>query len=216
LTMSRSVKTFFNPGDVLGKWTVLESAQGSRARVKCKCSCGTVKDVLAYNLRGRKNSGCRKCKSTRKPVYSGLQTHPEYLRILRKISDIFRRCYNPKCDHFYHYGSRGIGVYLPWHTDRKAMMRYLTSLHGWDDPLLQIDRIDNDGDYCPGNLRFVTRSVNILNRKKLVDGKRTKGYCEKCDDLFIRKKTHQRFCCITCRNKAIADARRTQHAASSN
>lgn len=162
--MSRPIRVVFNKGDVFGKWTVLEYVQGSHAKVKCKCSCGTIQYVRAYNLKEQNNSGCRKCKNTRKPVHPTLQKHPSYLRILGKISDIFRRCYNPKCDHFCYYGERGIGVYPQWHNDRKAMIEYLFSLPGYDDPSLQIDRINNNKDYAPGNLRFVTRSINMLNR----------------------------------------------------
>ncbi len=203
------IRTFFHPRDVFGKWTVLEYAKGSHARVKCTCSCGTVQHVLAYNLKGQSNPGCKKCKNGRIPICPTLQKHPSYLRILKKISDIFKRCYNIKSDHFHRYGGRGIKVHPPWHTDKKSMIQYLASLSGWDDPSLQIDRIDNDGDYAPGNLRFVTRSANMLNRQGLVDGKRTEGTCERCENTFIRRKTHQRFCGVICRNRTNVDSMRT-------
>lgn len=44
-------------------------------------------------------------------------------------------------------------------------MRYLEQLPGAGDPLLSMDRIDNDGNYEPGNLRFVTNATQIRNQK---------------------------------------------------
>ena len=161
----RRVSISFHPGDVFGKWTVIEYAAGSHAKVKCGCSCGTTQYVSGHSLTRKENQGCLKCKGGQKYVYPPLKDHPAYPRIIVKIHNIFRRCYNPASDHFEHYGGRGIGVYLPWHKDRAAMVKYITSLPGWDDPALQLDRENNDGDYAPGNLRFVSRSVNILNRR---------------------------------------------------
>jgi hypothetical protein len=46
-------------------------------------------------------------------------------------------------------------------------LRYLVGLDGWDQPALQLDRIDNNGGYVPGNLRFVTRSVNMANKRRI-------------------------------------------------
>ena len=51
--------------------------------------------------------------------------------------------------------------------DRVAFLRYLVGLQGWDQPELQLDRIDNNRGYEPGNLRFVTRSVNMANKRKI-------------------------------------------------
>lgn len=58
-------------------------------------------------------------------------------------------------------------MYAPWVEHRVEFLRYLVGLDGWDAPALQLDRIDNNKGYEPGNLRFVTRSVNMSNKRKI-------------------------------------------------
>jgi hypothetical protein len=50
---------------------------------------------------------------------------------------------------------------------RADFLRYLLTLDGWDKPELQLDRIDNEQGYVPGNLRFCTRSTNMANKRKI-------------------------------------------------
>jgi len=64
------------------------------------------------------------------------------------------------------YGGRGIDVSEKWVNDRSSFLEYVQTLPGWDNPDLQLDRIDNDGNYEPGNIRFVTCSVNASNKRK--------------------------------------------------
>ncbi len=53
-----------------------------------------------------------------------------------------------------------------WREDRNAFLRYATTLDRWDEPGLDLDRIDNDGNYEPGNLRLVERKINSRNRRR--------------------------------------------------
>ena len=88
-------------------------------------------------------------------------------RLQRRINSVIYRCTNSKCKAYVDYGGRGISVYVPWIEDRVAFLRYLVTLPGWDNPDLELDRRDNDGNYEPGNLRFVTRKQNIGNRRNV-------------------------------------------------
>lgn len=64
-------------------------------------------------------------------------------------------------DRWYHnYGGRGITVCSEWH-DSLVFATWAIE-NGWEEGL-HIDRIDNDGNYCPENCRFVTRSENMRN-----------------------------------------------------
>lgn len=66
-----------------------------------------------------------------------------------------------------HYGARGIRVYAAWVADRRAFLAYLVTLDGWDAPALELDRVDVNKGYEPGNLRFVTRAVNASNKRQV-------------------------------------------------
>jgi hypothetical protein len=56
-----------------------------------------------------------------------------------------------------------------WRFDRAEFLRYAQTLDGWDNPAFEMDRIDVDGHYAPGNIRFVSRSDNLHNKRKIAD-----------------------------------------------
>lgn len=71
------------------------------------------------------------------------------------------RCLNNKNKRYQRYGCRGITIYEEWLKDPKAFYKWAKD--NGHKPGLQIDRIDNDGNYCPDNCRFVTPAVNMQN-----------------------------------------------------
>lgn len=72
------------------------------------------------------------------------------------------RCYNPKHNRFPLYGGRGISVCSEWH-EYPAFRRWaLDSGYG---VLLQIDRIDTNGDYEPSNCRWALPKNQQRNRR---------------------------------------------------
>lgn len=85
----------------------------------------------------------------------------KYHGLLDVYYDIKKRCYDPRSVSFRRYGGRGIQMCDEWYGDRMAFIRWALS-HGFV-PGLQIDRIDNDGDYTPENCHFVTRAENQHN-----------------------------------------------------
>lgn len=74
---------------------------------------------------------------------------------------IINRCGNPRVDKYRYYGGRGICVCPEWE-DYSNFRKWAVS-HGYAKGL-QIDRINNDGNYEPGNCRWATRLVQIGNR----------------------------------------------------
>lgn len=76
------------------------------------------------------------------------------------------RCYNRNSCNYHSYGGRGIKVCDEWVHNFSAFQEWALS-HGYNDTL-QIDRIDNDGDYEPSNCRWVTHKKNNNNRSNCV------------------------------------------------
>ena len=104
------------------------------------------------------------------------QTHKELCRTHNKsnrstirghLGHIWRhinsRCTNPKDKRYYCYGERGIQLHFACFED---FFNYVTKELKIDPRGLTIDRIDNNGHYEPGNIRFVTRAENNANGRR--------------------------------------------------
>jgi len=80
----------------------------------------------------------------------------------RVYGSMNQRCNDPKHESYKNYGGRGIKNLFK---SSDEFVDYIVNVLQVDPRGLQIDRIDNDGGYEPGNIRFVTREVNQSNRR---------------------------------------------------
>ena len=80
----------------------------------------------------------------------------------RRLTAAKQRCENPKDRNYPRYGARGIRFDFPSVTEAGL---YLIQTYGLPDREMELDRIDNNGNYAPGNIRFATRKENVANRE---------------------------------------------------
>lgn len=126
--------------------------------VVCRCDCGTVR-VLCCAAWGKTVS----CGCFRREVTANLKlTHGKRRHPLHQVwSSMKRRCGNPNARDFYRYGGRGISVCQEWSDSFDEF--YNWAIRAGYKQGLELDREDNDGNYEPGNCRWVTHRTNTRN-----------------------------------------------------
>ena len=127
-----------------------------------KCSfCGTNFKANTNDInRGyTKSCGCyhkRRASETNKTHGLG------YTRLYIIWSTLKGRVLNPKNKAYKNYGGRGITLCDEW-LDVQNFYDWAMS-NGYSDEL-SIDRIDNDGNYCPENCRWTTQTIQTRNQR---------------------------------------------------
>lgn len=157
------------PGLHFGKLTTVRRSHSDRGQPHwlCRCVCGTEKVVRTAHLRyGRVQScGCYRGALTRARslthghTVGGYKRHPPEYRIWQGMK---RRCDTPTVHGYPNYGGRGIRVCDRWCHDFTA---FYADVGQRPSPRHSLDRINNDGHYEPGNVRWATWSQQALNRR---------------------------------------------------
>jgi predicted nucleic acid-binding Zn ribbon protein len=119
--------------------------------------------------------------------------------------NIHNRCLNPNDKSYKNYGGRGIGVCDEWKNDFLAFYNWAYS-NGYKEEKLEnglnvltIDRIDNDGDYCPENCRWITNAEQARNKRRTMTDEERFGICPVCGKPYIRtKRKGQKTCSVSC------------------
>ena len=179
---------------ILGDSKEIHRSGKRRVRyVDVLCDCGNTNTTrLDHLVAGRtKSCGCHKLevisKKGRNIKHGGYETN-----LYMRWDGIKKRCFDPNYKSFYRYGGRGIKMFDGWINDF-ANFRDWALANGYKQEL-QIDRIDNNGNYDPSNCRWVTCKKNCNNKSNNVfityKGK-TKTLGEWADFLGINKSTLQ-------------------------
>ena len=107
---------------------------------------------------GKKSPYAKSCESCRVRGKHRLSYTPEY----RAWQTMRLRCLEPSNSAYPAYGGRGITVCDRWKDSPQA---FLDDMGPKPSPRHELDRIDNDHGYEPGNCRWATRSQNDRNRR---------------------------------------------------
>jgi hypothetical protein len=77
-----------------------------------------------------------------------------------------RRCHDPTLAGYKNYGGRGIAVCDEWICSYEAFSHYVSTLLGPRPEGYSLDRINNDGNYEPGNVRWASRRTQARNQRR--------------------------------------------------
>jgi hypothetical protein len=158
-------KTIDITGQRFGRLLVIQQTgknADNRTLWQCRCDCGNHHIVNSGNLRqgSVKSCGCKR----------GYRTHGmagkanrHYLYHTWKL--IRNRCNNPKGRAYKWYGARGIKFYEYWNTDFSIFVNGIVTGIGNRPPGMTLDRIDNNGHYEPGNVKWSTPKEQVDNRR---------------------------------------------------
>jgi hypothetical protein len=94
-----------------------------------------------------------------------VKTNPKFYKGRDTWYKILKRCYNPKCKDYKFYGERGIKFSEVWRNNFEAFFAYCINLEYSFESGYSIDRIDNNKNYEPDNIRFVKHKVQCNNRR---------------------------------------------------
>jgi len=156
-------------GRQFGRLTVLSRVPSARATVwLCRCDCGKQKAIRASTLiAGRSRScGCLNQEVTvQRNRKHGMAPRHNPHPLFGIWSGMMQRCENRKTASYPRYGGRGIRVCGRWRDFPAFVADMCTTIGMRPGREYSIDRINNDGNYEPGNVRWATRDQQAANQR---------------------------------------------------
>lgn len=152
-------------GMKFGRLTAIEEVYSIRGRAfwLFRCECGNSVIASGKDVRSGNTKSCG-CKKGENGYLDGRSTE----RLYGVWCGMHTRCYNENSGSYKNYGGRGISIAEEWHDYSK--FRAWAIANGYDESapkgVCTIDRINNDGNYEPGNCRFVSMKVQAANKRK--------------------------------------------------
>ena len=176
-------------GKVYGRLLVISQAEltkDKKGQWLCRCSCGKERVIRASNLK-RKIRPTQSCGCLLKETYiydpNANSNLPEY-GIWKGMRT---RCSDPTIKQWMDYGGRGIKVCPQWESN---FSQFLSDVGRRPDPKMSLDRLDNNGNYEPGNVAWRTKKQqqnNMRSNARLTYKGETMTMTQWCERLGLNR-----------------------------
>lgn len=134
-------------GEKKGIFTLVKVLDSHTGLFECSvCNSSHEGSLQSWRYRGRKRCGRKNTKH----------------RLYDRYDKMIKRCHDPNNSRYEYYGKRGIKVCNRW---IESFSNFLEDMEDTFKEGLELDRIDNNGDYEPSNCRWATKSENMSNRR---------------------------------------------------
>lgn len=127
---------------------------------RCLCDCGNVTTTVASDVRTGHTRSC----GCQKHVGNGRTHGKRRTRLYAIWCNMKARCDNSANPSYHNYGGRGIAYCPQWST----FENFARDVGDPPENTLTLDRVNNNGDYEPGNVRWVSRRVQSRNTRQNV------------------------------------------------
>lgn len=155
-------------GKQFGRLTVIKRIKSKvfpsgqkQSQYLCKCECGKLTVVISRNLKSGNTTSCGCVALEYRTKHKAWNT-----KVYKCWDNMKSRCLNPKATGYAHWGGRGITVYSAWVHDFKAFYDYVSQLEHFGERGYSLDRINNNGNYEPNNLRWATKREQARNQSR--------------------------------------------------
>jgi len=181
-------------GDKYGKWLVLRIDDKDYQRVHVQCECGKIKSVDKNSLSQGESTQCASCRGRAVATKHGQNRKNQTTAEYRAWCNMKNRVLNPRLPEYKNYGGRGIEIWPAWILSFEAFFKDIGSR---PSELHSLERIDNNGNYEPGNVKWALLHEQIINRRISVriNGKYL-GIRRLAQKLHMKEKTIKNLFCI--------------------